>query len=114
MKINKFNKKKNEIQKKIINIINKKFNFIIKKNLININYIKIYKNYSIIKIYISSIKKIKKINKIKNFLQKKENIIKIKLKKIINFKYIPKILFKIDNFYNKNKKLFNILNIIKK
>ncbi len=107
-------KKRNKIIKKyIINLINKKLNYIFKKNLISINYINICKNNLIIKIYISINKQKNNNIKIIDILQKYNIYIKNKLIKKINFKNIPKIYFKIDKFYNKNKKLFYLLDKIK-
>ncbi len=107
------NKKIKIIQKHIINIINKKFNYIFKINLISINYINIYKNMSKIIIYININKNKKKSKKILNILKTYNVYIKNKLIKKINFKNIPKIYFEIDKFYSNNKKLFNILNKMK-
>ncbi len=109
------NKKNKIIKKYIINLINKKFNYIFKTNLISINYINICKNSSIIKIYINNYNENNNNNKkIINILQKNNLYIINKLIKKINFKNIPKIYFKIDKFYNKNKKLFYFLNKINK
>ncbi len=109
IKIKKLSK---EIQKNIYNIIINKFSFIFKKkNIININYIKVSKNFLSIKIYLNFIntKNIKIINKNINILQKYENYIKNILKKKIYFKFIPKIYFIYDEFYIYINKISNII-----
>ncbi len=115
--MNKILKKKKflkEIKKKIINIILTKYNHIIgKKNIIDITYINISKNFNKIYIYINFInqKKKKIIKKNIFILQNSEiNIIKI-LKKKMYLKYIPKIYFIYDKF---NKKKNHLLNKIEK
>ncbi len=113
----KYNKISTVIKKKIIQIIIKKYNPIIgKKNILNINHIKITKNFSYIYIYIIFINKNKNIiiDNIINFLQKSEKYILYKIKKKINIKLIPKILFKYDNFNTKKNKILKKINLAKK
>ncbi len=107
-KIRKYNKTSREIQKKITEIIYKKFSYINNKNnLLSINNINISKNlkYIYIYIYIICLKKKKKYKNIVNFLKKKKTYIKNILKKKINFKFISDIYFKFDNFIKKEKKI---------
>ncbi len=111
MKI-KYKKKIKKIKKKITEIIFKKYNYIIgKNNILNINYIKLTKNFSYIYVYVYFLnqKNIIIINNIIKYLQKSENYIKKELKKKINIKLISKIIFKYDKFnYIKNKLLKKI------
>ncbi len=100
----KFYKTINKIKKKIIQIIFKKYNFIIgKKNILNINHIKITKDFSYIYIYINFLNQKKKniINNIIKYLQKSEWYIKKK----INIKLSSKIYFKYDKFNIKKNQL---------
>ncbi len=112
----KFNKINKEIQKNIINILINKFNYIFKKNILYINHIYLNKNFSFIKIYINfyNYKNYIINKKIIYILQKSEKYIKNNIIKKTYFKYLPKIYFKIDNFYKKKKRLFNLLKKIKK
>ncbi len=118
MKINiKYNKTNAIIKKYIIQIIIKKYNPIIgKKNILNINHIKITKNFSYIYIYFFFINKKKNIviNNIINFLQKSEKYIIYILKKKTNIKSISKILFKYDNYNIKKNKILKKINLAKK
>ncbi len=101
-----------EIKKNIIKIIINKFNHILgKKNIINITYLNLSKNFAFVDIYINFINSQNNqfnINKIK-ILQKYEFYIRTLLKKNIYIKYIPKIYFKYDEFYTKKKNIFKYL-----
>ncbi len=120
MKIVKYNKIYKEILKNIINIIMKKYNYLFKKYILNIDFMYINKNFSKLYIYTNINNNYfnnKKLNYQKNIikiLNNSKNYIKKLLYKKTFLNKIPKIYFKIDNFYNKNKKLFNILNKINK
>ncbi len=105
----KYNKINKEIQKQITKIIILKFKYLIKKkDIININYIYLSKDFSYINIYINFIKE-KKIKIINNYINEfKKNYIYIikELKKKIYIKHIPKINFKYDTFLNKINNLY--------
>ncbi len=110
IKLNKIIKK---IKKKIIWFIFTKYNFLIgKKNILNINHIKITKNFSYIYIYINFINQKNKniIYKIIKYLQKSEK----NIKKKINIKLSSKILFKYDKFNVKKNKLFEKIKLANK
>ncbi len=118
MKINiKYKKNIKKIKKKITQIIFKKYNFIIgKNNILNINYIKLTKNFSYIYVYVDFInqKNINTTNNIIKYLQKLEKKIKKELIKKTNIRYISKIIFKHDKFNIKKYKLLKKIKIANK
>ncbi len=108
----KLHKKIKKIKKKIIQIVLNKYNYTIgKKNILNINYIKITKNFSYIYIYINFINKKKQnIKKTIKYLQKWDKYIKKKT----NIKLPSKILFKYDKFNIKTSKLLKKIELANK
>lgn len=82
------------------------------KLITNILYVKISKDFTIAKIYVTFINQnnIIIINKLINILQKSSYYIYFLLKKKINLYKIPRLYFKYDEFYEKQFNLFNKLN----
>ncbi len=108
MKENRMNKVNSEIQKHISEIIQNFDDLEFSSTIISVLKVETYADFSLSKIYISTLGGDEKKSEIVKKLNKNKKAIRYKLAHSMRFRTVPELLFIEDNFEEKSERVLNL------